>query len=135
MLNVWLLSSWPVPAHPVTLHTPDDVIEGEVVSFTCTGIVDTAGRVALVRFDDVTGEYRDISIGEMTSDVVAIDECKVQHNVTYSLTLDMTFNSTKFQCQTDDTESEKHTVLVIRGNYKVYPFGLCLYYIIYSIDT
>ena len=97
------------------LTAPDDVIERQVTNISCTGTVDNSSYLALFQFDDVSEEYLQITMGEMTSQSRDIDPCKSRLVLTYKLTLDMTFNSTRLRCLTGNNQSEERTVKVIPG--------------------
>ena len=123
-----ILSTPPVPAYPVELSYPDDVIEGQAAIFQCSGVVGDTGSVALTYLDDVTGTVMTLPsdvIDQESTDITAVDSCKFTHDVTYNLTLDMTFNATGFRCQSSPSlnTSEPTTVNVIPGellHYKRY---------------
>ena len=117
MLIIHVFFVDPVPAYPVELSYPDDVIEGQAAIFQCSGVVDNTGSVTLTYLDDVTDLYADVTDGDKSADVVPSDSCKARHNVTYTLTPDMTLNNTRVRCQTSsaDNVSEEAIVLVIPG--------------------
>ena len=114
-----------VPAYPVELSYPDDVIEGQAAIFQCSGVVDKTGSVTLAYLDDVTGEYRDVTLGDRNESVTYNDSCKTGYDVTYTLTLDMTFNNTRVRCQASSAAnvSDEKIVRVIPGE------SVCLLYI------
>ena len=99
------------------LSYPDDVIEGQAAIFQCSGVVDNTGSVTLTYLDDVTGEYRDVTLGDRKESVTYNDSCKTGYDVTYTLTLDMTFNNTRVRCQASSAAnvSEEKIVRVIPG--------------------
>ena len=128
-----------VPPSNVTLISPEDILEWQTYSFTCQATVDKTGTVFLAVFNILTGVFDEVYFGEKTSNVMSVDECKVEHRVTYTMTMDITFNSTIFRCETRtgmsmpgnssnlSSNSPKYTVLILPSKYK-YIYTLILYY-------
>ena len=106
-----------VPAHPVETDYPTDVIEGQQTTFNCGSTVSNTGSVFLTYFNEMTGDYNEFLTEKVSTAYSHIEQCKSSHWVTYNMTLDMTFNSTSFRCQSASPRnvSASHRVLVIPG--------------------